>query len=125
MVERGYRGAVTGQVRLVLPAFVQPGQRLLVFAHELSEAERVRLVTRRLDMQRFVQVECNPYNEGECSAGVPRPDIDFPSLGAVELRACQDSQVSRLVPGSRDPREQEELLLGQLEAALQRVASPR
>jgi hypothetical protein len=125
MVERGFRGALTGQVRLVLPAFVQPGQRLLVFAHRLSELERVRLVTRRLDLQRYQQVDCSLFDEGHCSAGRPRPDIDFPALGAVDLRACQDPQVLRLVPGSRDPREQEEPLLGQLEAALQRVESPR
>ena len=109
----------------MLPADAQPGQRLLVFAHALSEEERARLVTRRLDQQRYRHVACHVKREGSCSEGLPRPDIDFPMLSAIELRQCHDWQVSRLVPGSRDSREQEELLIPQLEAALQRASSPR
>lgn len=122
MVERGFKGDAGGQMRLVLPDHVQPGQRLLVFAHALSQAERNRLVVRRLDLQRYTRVECDVQQEGRCSEGLPWPDIDFPLLGALELRTCRDQQTSRLVTGSRDPREQEGLLLKQLEAALQRAA---
>lgn len=124
-VERSFRGELAGAIRLVLPPNVQPGQRLLVFARMLSEVERVRLVTRRLDLQRYRHVPCDLQREGACSEGLPRPDVDFPALGAIRLEPCRDSQVSRLVPGSRDPREQEELLILQLEAELQRISAPR
>lgn len=125
MVERAFMGTVDAQVRLVLPDAIQPGQRVLVFAHALSMEERDRLTVRRLDLQRYRHVECDVQQEGGCSGGLPRPAIDFPALGAVELRSCRDAPVSRLVPGSRDPREQEEPLLRELEAALQRVAPRR
>lgn len=125
MVERCFRGELAGQVRLVLPASAEPGQRLLVFAHPLSDGERIRLVTRRLDQQHYQHVACHVQREGSCSEGLPRPDFDFPALGAIELRNCYEWPVSKLVPGSRDPREQEELLIPQLEAALGRAPAPR
>lgn len=118
-VERAFKGDAGAQVRLVLPSHLQPGQRLLFFAHVLSLTERQRLVTRRLDLQRFIHVECDLYVEGRCSQGLDRPEIDFPPLSAVELRACHDRPVMELVPVARHRGERSESdALALLQAAL-------